>query len=95
MVFRLTGHAKFVVDLMEYGCVEASSNLMQQKGPCHAKFVVDLMEYGCVEASSNLMQQKGPWGYKLCIRWVGNTHLGQQCNHTRVCVINGCKEVHH
>ena len=33
--------------------------------------------------------------YKLCFRCLGDSHLGQYCNRTRVCGINGCKEVHY
>ena len=32
---------------------------------------------------------------KLCFRCLGDSHLGQHCNRTRVCGISGCKEVHH
>ena len=28
-------------------------------------------------------------------RCLGDGHLGQFCNHTRVCGIDGCKEIHH
>ena len=33
--------------------------------------------------------------FKLCFRCLGEDHLGQNCNRTRVCGQNGCKEVHH
>ena len=33
--------------------------------------------------------------HKLCFRCLGEGHLGQLCNRTRVCGINDCKEVHH
>ena len=33
--------------------------------------------------------------FKLCFRCLGEDHLGQYCNRTRVCGQNGCKEVHH
>ena len=33
--------------------------------------------------------------YKLCFRCLGDGHLGQFCNRTRVCGIDNCKEVHH
>ena len=33
--------------------------------------------------------------FKLCFRCLGEDHLGQYCNRTRVCSQNGCKEVHH
>jgi len=32
---------------------------------------------------------------KLCFRCLGEGHLGQYCNRTRVCGIDNCKEVHH
>ena len=32
---------------------------------------------------------------KLCFCCLGDSHLGQYCNCTTVCGINGCKEVHH
>ena len=32
---------------------------------------------------------------KLCFRCLGDGHLGQFCNRTRVCGIDGCKEIHH
>ena len=32
---------------------------------------------------------------KLCFRCLGDRHLGQFCNRTRVCGIDGCKEIHH
>ena len=32
---------------------------------------------------------------KLCFRCLGDGHLGQYCNRTRVCGIDHCKEVHH
>ena len=31
----------------------------------------------------------------MCFRCLGEGHLGQYCNHTRVCGQDGCKEVHH
>ena len=33
--------------------------------------------------------------HKLCFRCLGDGHLGQFCNRTRVCGIDNCKEVHH
>ena len=33
--------------------------------------------------------------FKLCFRYLGEGHLGQHCNRTRVCSQDGCKEVHH
>ena len=33
--------------------------------------------------------------FKLCFRSLGEDHLGQYCNRTRVCDQNGCKELHH
>ena len=33
--------------------------------------------------------------FKLCFRCLGEDHLGQYCNRTRVCGQNGCKELHH
>ena len=45
------------------------------------------------------MEIQNRWGcgkqYKLCFRCLGNGHLEQFCNRTRVCGINNCKEVHH
>ena len=32
---------------------------------------------------------------KLCFLCLGDGHLGQFCNRTRVCGIDGCKEIHH
>ena len=32
---------------------------------------------------------------KLCFCCLGDGHLGQFCNRTRVCGIDGCKEIHH
>ena len=32
---------------------------------------------------------------KFCFLCLGEGHQGQFCNHTRVCGINNCKEVHH
>ena len=32
---------------------------------------------------------------KLCFRCLGDGHLGQYCNRTRICGIDNCKEVHH
>ena len=32
---------------------------------------------------------------KLCFHCLGDGHLGQFCNRTRVCGIDSCKEVHH
>ena len=32
---------------------------------------------------------------RLCFRCLGDGHLGQYCNRTRVCGIDNCKEVHH
>ena len=32
---------------------------------------------------------------KLCFRCLGDGHLGQFCNRTRVCGIDGCIEIHH
>ena len=32
---------------------------------------------------------------KLCFCCLGNGHLGQYCNQTRVCGIDNCKELHH
>ena len=32
---------------------------------------------------------------KLCFRCLGDGHLGQYCNQTRVCGIDNCKELHH
>ena len=32
---------------------------------------------------------------KLCFRCLGDGHLGQYCNRTRVCGIDNCKELHH
>ena len=33
--------------------------------------------------------------FKLCFRSLGEDHLGQYYNRTRVCDQNGCKELHH
>ena len=33
--------------------------------------------------------------FKLCFRCLGEDHLGQYCNRTRVCGQNGCRELHH
>ena len=33
--------------------------------------------------------------HKLCFRCLGDGHLGQFCNRTRVCGIDNCKQVHH
>ena len=32
---------------------------------------------------------------RLCFRCLGEGHLGQYCVRTRVCGLNGCKELHH
>ena len=32
---------------------------------------------------------------KLCFRCLGDGHLGQYCNRTRVCGIDNCKELHY
>ena len=32
---------------------------------------------------------------RLCFRCLGEGHLGQYCTRTRVCGLNGCKELHH
>ena len=32
---------------------------------------------------------------RLCFRCLGKGHLGQCCTRTRVCGLNGCKELHH
>ena len=33
--------------------------------------------------------------FKLCFRCLGEGHLGQHCNRTKVCGQSGCREVHH
>ena len=38
------------------------------------------------------------YGYAKNVNYIcclGDGHLGQSCNHTRLCGINICKEVHH
>ena len=32
--------------------------------------------------------------FRLCFRCLGEGHLGQYCTRTRVCGLNGCKELH-
>ena len=62
-----------------------------------AEFVEDHMEFEVVANLNSWMCRKGGKIKKLrlCFRCLGEGHLGQYCTCTRVCGLNGCKELHH
>ena len=69
---------------------------MQSDNICECvKFAVNLMGHGHARNLNKWRYWDCAKRHKLCFCCLGEGHLGQLCNRTRVCGINDCKEVHH
>jgi len=85
-------HLPFLADLVQ--TIELRLTLVIAAVSCAASS----MDYGLAVSLKELEIPKR-WEcaktFKQCFCCLGEGHFGQHCTRTRVCGLNGCKEVHH